>query len=74
MGRRAKHWLQIALDSGLPGLALIVVGCIFVTLATARSIDSDEVLVSLVVACLGTMVGTYRVFRTNQKQRSNGNG
>lgn len=74
MGRRAKHWLQIALDSGLPGLSLIVGGCIFLTLYTARSIDSDEVLVSLVVACLGTMVGTYRVFRTNQKQRSSGNG
>lgn len=69
MGRRAQHWLQISLDSGLPGLVLIVAACCFVTLATAQSIDSDEVMQIVLVTFLGTMVGVYRVWSTNRKQR-----
>lgn len=73
MVRRATHWLHIAIDSGLPGLALIVGGCIFVTLKTAQNIDADEAVQVVSVTCLGALVAAYRVWSTNRK-RSNRNG
>lgn len=63
--------MQVAIDSGLPGLSLVVIACCGVTLATAQTIDSDEAMQIVMVSFFGTMVGAYRVWNTNK--RSNGN-
>lgn len=74
MGRRAKHWLQIAIDSGLPGLGLVVLGCCVVTLKTAQTVDSDEAMQIILVTFLGSLVATYRVWSINRKQSGDRNG
>lgn len=71
MGRRAKHWLHVLLDSGLPGLIAVIAGCIVVTLRTAQKIDHDEYEQIIAVTCLGSIVAIYRVWNTNRKQRGN---
>lgn len=69
MGRRAKHWMHVAIGSGLPGLLLIVGGCIAVTLILAKDIDEDEAAKVVLVTFLGTFVAIYRIWSTNRKQR-----
>lgn len=73
MGRRAKHWLHVLLDSGLPGLAIVIAACLAATYWTAQTVSEDEHTVALLVASVGAIVAVYRVWNTNRKQR-NGNG
>ena len=73
MGRRAKHWLQILIDSGLPGLCIVIGSCVYVTLAMAQRIDNDEFEKLIVIGTVGSIVGAYRVWSTNRKH-GNGNG
>lgn len=69
MGRRANHWLHVLLDSGLPGLALVIGSCIYVTLAMAQRIDNDEFEKLIVIGTVGSIVAAYRVWSTHRKQK-----
>lgn len=69
MGRRAKHWLQIVVDSGLPGLTLVIVACLAVTYRTAQTIDADEHAVAAVGIVTTSIVAAYRLWSTNRKAR-----
>lgn len=69
MGRRAKHWMQIIVDSGLIGLSIVVGSCVYVTLAMAQRIDNDEFERLIVIGTVSSIVAAYRVWSTNRKQR-----
>lgn len=70
MGTRAKHWLHILLDSGLPGLVFIVAACAGVTYGTASKISADEHVVAVSVAGTASIVAAYRVWNGNRKRNA----
>lgn len=65
MGTSTRRILK---DSGLPGLVVVVAGCVAVTLLSANTIDSDEAVQVVSVTCLGAIVAAYRVREAVRKE------